>query len=359
MDEIGFIGLRAMGTPMTWNIHNAGYSLRVYNRTIEKAEPFESEGVTVCSSPADTAENADTVIVMVVGSNALMNILRDADDAVVEAAEDTTVINMSTVSHETTVGAAELVTEYVVFVDTPVPGTVGTAEEGTLTVLAAGDEVIIDSIEPLLETMGNPVIYCGDVGQGTNMKLCINLLLGGMMQSFVEALVFGEKHDLGLSEMLDVIDSGGLGAPLFQAKGESIRNGDFNPDFSVNLLFKDLNLILDAAGDASVPLPATATTREAVNATRGLGNGDEDMAAVIRLLETQPTQRYETTRSHSPIVVLHYATLRFDDCQEARLALQHPLVGLAGVRQRVGFDHRFDVSKGAEFECVLRIPSVA
>lgn len=286
MDEIGFIGLGAMGTPMAWNLHDAGYSLRVYNRTIEKAAPFEREGATICSSPAGVAENADTVITMVAGSDALLNVLRDTD-GVVETAAETTVINMSTVSHETTVEAAELVTECGgQFVDSPVSGTVGPAEVGTLTVLAAGDEAVVGSVEPLLETMGNPVIHCGDVGQGTNMKLCINLLLGGVMQSFAEVLVFGAKHGLGHSEMLDAIDSGGLGAPLFQAKGAAIRNSDFSPDFSVDLLFKDLNLILDAAGNASVSLPATAATRETVSATRGLGHGDEDMAAVVRFLET-------------------------------------------------------------------------
>lgn len=287
MDEIGFIGLGAMGAPMAWNVYNGGYSLRVYNRTIEKAEPFEDEGVTVCSSPAGVTENADVVITMVAGSNALVDVLRDTDGAVADVVGDTTVINMSTVSHETTVEAAELVTENGgQFVDSPVSGTVGPAEEGTLTVLAAGNAALVESVEQLLGTMGAPVVYCGEVGQGTNMKLFINLLLGGMMECFGEALVFGEEHDLGISEMLEVVDSGGLSAPLFQAKGEKIRNGDFSPDFPVDLLSKDLDLITGAAGNANVALPAIAATREAASATRGLGHGDRDMAAMIRFLET-------------------------------------------------------------------------
>lgn len=276
-----------MGAPMAWNVYDAGYSLRVYNRTIERAEPFEDEGVSVCSSPAEVAESADVVITMVAGSDALVDVLRDTGEAVADVVEDTTVINTSTVSHETTIEAAELVTENGgQFVDSPVSGTIGPAEEGTLTVLAAGDEALVESVEQLLETIGNPVVYCGEVGRGTNMKLFINLLLGGMMECFSEALVFGEKHDLGISEMLEVVDSGGLGAPLFQAKGEKIRNGDFSPDFPVDLLSKDLNLITDAAGNSNVALPAIAASREAASATRGLGYGDKDMAAMIRFLET-------------------------------------------------------------------------
>lgn len=287
MDEIGFIGLGAMGSRMAWNVHDAGYSLCVYNRSAEKAEPFEEDGVTVCASPAEATEGADAVFTMVAGGDALMNVLQDDDGILAGIDEETVVINTSTVSRTTTEEVADLVAETGGrFVDSPVSGTTGPAEQGTLTVLAGGDTEVVESVEPLLEAIGEPVVHCGAVGQGTNMKLFINLLLGEMMEGFAEALVFGEQHDLGMDDMLQVVDSGGLAAPLFQAKGNAIRTNDFEPRFSVELLSKDLDLILDAAGEADVPLPATAATREAASATRGLGHGEEDMAALVKHVET-------------------------------------------------------------------------
>jgi 3-hydroxyisobutyrate dehydrogenase-like beta-hydroxyacid dehydrogenase len=286
MNEIGFIGLGAMGARMAWNLHDAGYSLRVYNRSREKAEPFEDDA-TVCETPAEAANGADAVFTMVAGGDALMNVLRGDEGVLAGIEEDMVIINTSTVAETVTEEAADLVTEQGGrFVDSPVSGTTNPAEQGTLTVLAGGDEDSVESVTSLLETIGEPVIHCGAVGQGTNMKLFINLLLGEMMEGFAEAMVFGEQHDLGIDEMLEVVDSGALAAPLFQAKGQTIRNDDFEPQFSVELLSKDLDLILDAAGEADVPLPATAATREAASATRGLGYGGEDMAALIKHIET-------------------------------------------------------------------------
>ena len=287
MDDIGFIGLGAMGAPMAWNLDEAGYTLRVYNRSTEKTEPFAEDGITVCDSPADVAANADATFVMVAGGDALHDVLA-GDDGVCTGLDDGKyVVNSSTVSEADTQDAAESVAEAGGrFVDSPVSGTVGPAEEGTLTVLAGGEEDDLDAVEPLLEAVGEPVVRCGPVGQGTNMKLFVNLLLGEMMEGFSEALVFGKKHDLGIDEMLDVVDAGGVGAPMFRAKGEAIRSDDFEPRFPVNLLSKDLDLALDAAGEADVPLPALAATREAASATRGLGHGEEDMAALVKHLET-------------------------------------------------------------------------
>ncbi|MFC7044373.1 NAD(P)-dependent oxidoreductase [Halobacteriaceae archaeon GCM10025711] len=286
METVGFIGLGAMGAPMAWNVRGAGYDLRVWNRTTERAEPFQDEGATVCSSPREVAEGADVVVTMVTDDDALFDVLEGEDGVFAGLEENTVLMNMSTVSHDATARAADEANRRgAEFVDAPVSGTVGPAQEGVLTVLVGGDDAIVEMVTPVLEAMGSDVVRCGPVGQGTNMKLFINLLLGGVMETFAEALVFGKAHDLDVDTMLDVVGSGPVAAPLLTAKGEAIRDGDFAPQFPVDLLFKDLDLVLDAAGDAEVPLPATAATREAVNGARALGHGDEDMAAVVRFLE--------------------------------------------------------------------------
>ncbi len=286
MQTVGFVGLGAMGAPMARTLADAGHPLVVYNRTEARTEPFAEAGHAVRESPAAVAAEADAVFVMVTGPEALRAVVTGEESIVEGLAEGTVVVNTSTVSHDATTAAATAVADAGGrYVDAPVLGTVGPAEEGDLVVLASGDDDAIAAVRDPLDAIGSSVFDCGAVGQGTTMKLTTNLLLGNLMEAFAEALAFGTAHDLPLDTVLDVIDDGVLGAPLFAVKGDAVRERSFDPQFPVDLLFKDLSLALDAAGDAEVPLPATAATREAVGATRALGFGGEDVAALVKHLE--------------------------------------------------------------------------
>lgn len=284
MQSIGFIGLGNMGAPMAWNIHKAGYRLSVYNRTAARAQPFRGAGVAAAATPAALAADADVVVVMVTDPAALHGVIAGKDGVVDGLKSGATVINMSTVSPDASLEAARIVAEHGGrFVDAPVSGTVKPAEEGTLVVLAGGAREDVEAVTPLLETMGKDVVYCGDVGSATRMKLVLNLLLGGMMELLAEALALGRGFGLDGAAILKSVAAGPLGAPLYAMKGEAMLAGRFAKQFPVELMFKDLDLVLQAAGKLAVPLPATAAVRERFNAARALGHGDEDMAAVIQV----------------------------------------------------------------------------
>lgn len=285
MERIGFIGLGAMGTPMAWNVDDAGYDLGVYNRTAARMQPFTDVGIATYDSPRDLASESDVIVTMVTGPEALDEIIRGENGVVHGLTRGATVVNTSTVSRDATEEIAEQVREMDGrFVDAPVLGTIGPAERGELLVLAGADGDVLTDVRPLLDVFGD-VRHVGEVGDGTSMKLTTNLLLGVLMEGFAETLVFADGQDLPLEDVLDIIQSGVLGAPLYDYKGPVVRERDFEPQFPVDLLFKDLNLVLNAAGDEEVPLPATAATREAANATRALGYGDEDMMALLKHLE--------------------------------------------------------------------------
>lgn len=285
MERIGFIGLGAMGTPMAWNVDDAGYDLGVYNRTTARMQPFTDVGIATYDSPRDLASESDVIVTMVTGPEALDEIIRGENGVVHGLTPGVTVVNTSTVSRDATEEIAERVRETDgQFVDAPVLGTIGPAERGELLVLAGADGDVLTDVRPLLDVFGD-VRHVGEVGDGTSMKLTTNLLLGVLMEGFAETLVFADGQDLPLEDVLDIIQSGVLGAPLYDYKGPVVRERDFEPQFPVDLLFKDLNLVLNAAGDEEVPLPATAATREAANATRALGYGDEDMMALLKHLE--------------------------------------------------------------------------
>jgi 3-hydroxyisobutyrate dehydrogenase-like beta-hydroxyacid dehydrogenase len=286
MHNVGFIGLGTMGTPMAWNIHRAGNRLGVYNRSAEKCAAFEKEHVGVFQTPAALAGWADVIIIMVFGPEALAAVL-EGDDGVVRAAlAGKTVINMSTVSREATLAAHDLVRSCgAFFLDAPVAGSKKPAEQGGLTILAGGSADVLARARPVLACMGKVIIYCGQAGAGTDMKLFINVLLGTLMQSFAEALVLGTSFGLRLEDMLTTVQNSAVACPMFSVKGAAIAAGNFEKNFPVELIFKDLNLALQAAGRAHVPMTVTAAAREAFCAAMARGLAGQDMCAVIRAME--------------------------------------------------------------------------
>lgn len=285
--NVGVIGLGAMGTPMAENLRASGMLAAVYNRTRSKTDAFAGRGVSVAESAARLAEQVDVILIMVTADEDLFEVLRGRDGVLSGLQRGASVINSSTVSIEATEEVGKAVRSAGGrFVDAPVSGTVGPAEEGTLTVLAGADDGTLAEVRPVLEAIGDPIVHCGGIGAGTRTKLFVNLLLGNLLQSYAEALVFGQKHGLSLDHMQQVIESGPVGAPLFQYKRPVIEDRDFEKQFPVDLLLKDLDLISEAAEKQGIYLPQTAATREAANGAKALGHGDEDMMAVIKLLES-------------------------------------------------------------------------
>ncbi len=287
MDKVGFIGLGAMGTPMAWNVRRHGYPLGVYNRSPGPLEPFRNAGVEVCDSPRSVAGRADIVIIMVTGPEALQAIMEGPDGVAAGITAGKVVVNMSTVSPEATLAAQTAVeAKGAAFVDAPVSGSVQPAEEGSLVILAGGDPKVIQRITPLLKAMGKAVVACGAVGQGTRMKLVLNLLLGTLMEGLAETMMLARGFGLDQAKLLEALGAGPLAAPIFQPKAKAILEGSYAGQFPVALMFKDLNLVLDAAGRSRIPLPQAAATRECFASAMARGLGEEDIAAVIKVLES-------------------------------------------------------------------------
>jgi len=290
MEKIGFIGLGAMGAAMAHNIARAGYQLGVYNRSTVRSQVFQDQGFPVYTSPAETAQACEAVVIMVRDPAALSEILH-SDNGLLQGLRDNApgnklIINMSTVSPAATLSTAAAVRDAGArFIDAPVSGTVKPAEDGNLLILAAGENGDIDSAEPLLKTMGKSVLRCGAVGQATRLKLVLNLILAGMMQSLAEGLQLANSQDIAGSTVLQALQGGPLGAGLYSMKGPMMIEGNFKKQFPVDLMFKDLNLVLETAGEARQPLPMTASIRETFSSARNLGYGDEDVAALIKVLQ--------------------------------------------------------------------------
>lgn len=286
MDKIGFLGLGAMGAPMAANILSKGFPLAVYNRTASRAAPLQAQGATICATPRELATQSDALIVMVTGPDDLLAVLDGPDGVAAGLSAGKVVINMSTVSDSATEQAALLVQATGAdYMDAPVSGTVKPAMDGTLLILAGCTPEVLERTTPLLKTMGREIVHCGDIGSGTRMKLVLNLMLGSMMESLAEAMLLARSFELDPATLLHTLGSGAMAAPMFQVKGKSIIEGNFTKQFPTHLIFKDLNLVLEAARHRHVPLPQTAAVRDCFSVAMARGYGDEDMAAVIKALE--------------------------------------------------------------------------
>jgi 3-hydroxyisobutyrate dehydrogenase-like beta-hydroxyacid dehydrogenase len=284
--KIGFMGLGIMGAPMAANLLKAGFPVAVYNRSPEKVESLVQQGASRAANPRALAEVVEVVIAMVTGPEALKDLLWGPQGAGGAFKPGQVFINMSSVSpHCTRELAAELAPTGVTFIDAPVSGTKKPAEEGTLIILAGGPQDKVQSLEPVLLAMGKKVIYCGEAGQGSMMKMFINLLLGLMMAGFAESLNFGRLGGLTLPAMLDTVFSGPLSCGLFQMKAPNLEDNAYPTAFPLKHMTKDAKFIVDTAYDLGAPAPLAQAILQLYRLGVSQGWGDEDISAVARVLE--------------------------------------------------------------------------
>jgi 3-hydroxyisobutyrate dehydrogenase-like beta-hydroxyacid dehydrogenase len=284
--KIGFMGLGIMGTPMSANLMKAGYPVTVYNRSPEKAESLVKQGAGLASTPEALAQAADIVIAMVTGPEALDNLLWGENGAGKALNSSKVFINMSSVSPRSTRELeSQLSPTGVMFIDAPVSGTKKPAEEGTLVILAGGPEDKVKELEPLFLAMGKKVIYCGPVGQGSMMKMFINLLLGIMMGGFAEVLNFGRLGGLKMEAMLETVFAGAMNSPMFQVKAANMKEKKYPAAFPFKHLSKDLKFLVDTAYELEAPVPLGQMLLHLYRAGVAQGYGDEDISAIARVLE--------------------------------------------------------------------------
>jgi 3-hydroxyisobutyrate dehydrogenase-like beta-hydroxyacid dehydrogenase len=285
-EQIGFLGLGIMGLAMARNIARAGYPLTVYNRTPKTDPELSRSGVKVAPHPRELAAAADIVIAMLTGPEAIDQLLWGPQGAAPALKAGQVLINMSTVSPQYTQQLSrKLADTGITLIDAPVSGTKKPAEEGKLLILAGGDPEKITELKPLWKTMGQKVIYCGGVGQGSMMKMANNLLLSVMMGGLAEALNFGLRGGLSFESLLEVIFSGPLNCGLFQMKAGEIQQGTYPPSFPLKHTTKDLKFVLDTAYDTGSPVPLGQIMLHLYRAGVGQDWGDLDVAAIFKVFE--------------------------------------------------------------------------
>ena len=287
---VGLIGLGNMGTAFAERLLDAGYGLVVMNRTPAKAAPLEARGATLAGSYADLAERADVVLTSLADDDALDEV---AAALLAVAKPGTVLVDTSTVSPAVSARVAERAEKAsVAYTRAPVSGNPTVVRAGNLSFIVSGPSETLDGVEPILLAIGPTVYRVGDAEEARVVKLAINLMIGGLAQLMAEALVLGESSGVSRAALLEVMGGSAAGAPFVRYKTDALLEDDYSATFTTALMGKDLDLILDAAGDAGVELPVTTGLRTIVRSAIEAGYADDDFMALFPFLAS-------TSRSHA------------------------------------------------------------
>jgi len=274
-----------MGAGMASKLLHAGFSLTVYNRTAAKAQPLVDSGARLASTPAAAATGADLVISMLADDAASREVWTARDGALAAVAPGAILIESSTVSPAWIAELAALAAgRGVELLDAPVTGSRMQAETGQLNFLVGGSAQALQAATPALKAMSKQIVHLGPVGSGAKMKLINNFLCAVQVASLAEGLAWIERSGLDRSEALAVLKTGAPGSPLLGAISERMVNQNYEVNFLLKLMTKDLAYAEAEAALCRVDLKTAEAARTLFQDAIDKGFGDEDMASVIEPL---------------------------------------------------------------------------
>jgi 3-hydroxyisobutyrate dehydrogenase-like beta-hydroxyacid dehydrogenase len=287
MAKLGFLGLGTMGYPMARNLLRAGHQVWLWSNTADKARQLAAEEKgTFCATPREVGANADCIFLCVGNTGMAEEVILGADGIIQGAKPGTVVVDASTIgpSDSRRIGAV-LKTKGVDFLDAPCTGSTPGAQGGTLTFMIGGDEAIFEKVKPNFEPMGKRLYYCGGPGMGLQAKLSQNLILSNILMAFNEGMVLATKGGVDPKLMLDILDNSAAKCGLIAFKAPYVFRRDFQPNFAVKWMDKDIGLMLDSAEELGVPLQLTGLTRQLFQTAIAAGHGEEDICSTIKVLE--------------------------------------------------------------------------
>jgi 3-hydroxyisobutyrate dehydrogenase len=284
--KVGLIGLGIMGIPMARNLMKAGFEVTVYNRTTAKAERLAAEGAKTAKTPREVAGNNPVVITMVSDTPDVESVILGENGVIESIRPDAVVIDMSTISPRATRGIAQKLAEKKAhMLDAPVSGGEGGAIAGTLSIMVGGEAEIFARCLPILQAMGKNIIHVGDHGMGQTTKLMNQILVAGNLNAVCEALVFAQKQGLDLEKAIDAVKGGAAGSWQLTNLGPKIIKRDFQPGFMVDLLQKDLRLVMEGSELNKIPLPATTVIHQMFTSLEATGGGKYGTQALVTAVE--------------------------------------------------------------------------
>jgi 3-hydroxyisobutyrate dehydrogenase len=285
--RIGFLGLGAMGLPMAVNLIRSGFSVCGYDIRSDAVEVLRSAGGKGAASACEAAAQADLLIVMVATSDQVDAVLFGDTGAVSRLPAETTVVLNSTVS-PVYVRSLEnrLSRSRHALLDAPVSGGTGGAEEGSLTVMAAGSVSAYQAAAPALQAVASHVYHLGkEPGIGSTVKMINQLLVGVHSAVTAEAMALGVRAGIDPRVLYEVISNSAGASFVFNKRAPQMINGDYTTKAALDIFVKDLGIVLEAAKSLTFPTPLAAAAFQLFVMGSSAGFGKEGDPALVKVYE--------------------------------------------------------------------------
>ena len=276
---VAVIGAGIMGSAMTRNLVAAGFDTRVWDRSPQVTGLLADAGARVAASAPDAVRDAGIVITMLPTADAAESVMFDGGTA--DALADGCVwAQMGTIGVEATLRIGERLDAQrpaVMFVDAPVSGSKGPAEQGQLLILASGPAAAADALRPVFGVLGRKTVWLGQAGQGSQVKLVVNAYMSILIEGVAETMELADRLGIGHQQLAEVIEGGPLDAPIADAKLHKMDQRDYTAEFPLEWALKDVDLAISAADGDTLPLLGALSRQW--HAAVAAGHGREDISA--------------------------------------------------------------------------------
>ena len=284
MQNIGFIGTGLMGFPMAKNILKAGYKVRAFNRSKNKAEPLKDFGAEISNSIGELVKESDVVITMLTNDDAVNEVI-GSDEFLNNLKPNSTVIDMSSVKQTTAVNHGKnLKSRKINYLDAPVSGGTIGAEEASLAIMIGGEQIVFESVKDILKSMGNPTLV-GPIGCGQVSKLANQIIVGLAIGAVAEAVTLCEKAGADPNKMIKALSGGWADSKVLRTHGKRMIDKDFSPKGKTSSQLKDMNNILECANNYNTQLPISNLVKEMYKSLVENGHGETDHSSLYKEIE--------------------------------------------------------------------------
>ena len=283
--NIGIIGLGAMGKGMAGSLRRAGYLVHVCDARPEAAAAFVADGGVACATPAEVAAHCEVVVSVVVNAAQTETVLFGDGGAAAALARGSVFVMCSTVDPNWSIALeARLADQGILYLDAPISGGAARAASGQMTMMTAGSAAAYDKVGPALDAMAAKVYRLGDkAGAGSKVKIINQLLAGVHIAAAAEAMALGLREGVDAKALYEVITNSAGNSWMFENRMAHVLAGDYTPLSAVDIFVKDLGLVLDTARASKFPLPLSATAHQMFMQASSAGHGREDDSAVIKI----------------------------------------------------------------------------
>ncbi|XP_060666994.1 cytokine-like nuclear factor N-PAC isoform X1 [Drosophila nasuta] len=284
-DQIfGFLGLGMMGSTIVKDLIYTGHKVVVWNRTIDKCQPFVEAGAEVKDTPMDVVEAADIIFCCVSDPKGAKDLVfGNCGVLQLKDLRNKAYVEMSTIDPDTSLDIGEGIKQCNGrYLEAQIHGSRQEAAEGMLIILAGGDRSVFEECHSCFKTIAKNTFFLGtDVGNACKVNLILQTILGVSLVGLAEALALADRFSISLNDIIDIFDLTSMKSPLLLAKGKEMAKGDFNPQQPLSHMQRDLRLVLNMAENLDQSMPVTSITNEVFKHTKRLGYSEHDSSAVF------------------------------------------------------------------------------